>query len=515
MKTMLVSLVGDPVENLQQLGLKEREAFLKLEQRVLKLVSTNVVLRYGQDIVARAKVLLRRKEESFFDQCITAYAEGMGIDPKRYLSFLSLFELAAHYGQVYPELKGILPGCTSVFTKEGQDFIHSRLLDFPLIGIFEEAPRLYYWKIPNRPPLLSYSCEGLAPLFFQCIHDSGMSFALHHKPGKSYHNEGQSIFQIAFESLFESQGLGDFKRIVKRRASVTKWSFLVLDKAGNVQVTDLDGAAQNNESYSLNDSSPLIFTNIPIQNDSDEFDSYIKFSQDRQNWFKQKISHAKSVHILDALTDIDDQKSKHWVHPTATLSTVAAYSVNLSKGFLDLKEGSSAIVSSDAITRFSLASQNEKSLLKEKGKLKSSEESWKRAAKAQSAFDEGKYDEAYHELQMARDTTPHQVWKDIFSFYLCIWDFKFIGNDKELSLVYKDLKALKLPSNLKDHKTLMIMRMEKKLGLSPTVIDTDVSPSFKALFQQEKLANKAVFATWMNLLYPRLEILDIFSPQRK
>lgn len=515
MKTTIVPIIGDPIDNLYQIGLKEKEAFLKIEARVLKLISTNVFLRYGQDIVTRAKILIKRKDDSFFDQCITAYSEGLGIDSKRYLSFLALFELAAHYGQLYPELKGMIPGCTSVFTKDNNDFTHARLFDFPLIGIFEESPRLYYWKLKDRPEILSYSCEGLAPLFFQCIHDSGMSFAIHHMPGKSYNNDGQSIFQIAFESLFEAQSLGDFRRVIKRKSSITKWSFLVLDKSGQVQITDIDGTTQNNESYHLNDSSPLIFTNIPIQNDSDEFESFIKFSQDRQTWFKQKFSESRSVHILDSLTDIDDQNIKNWIHPTSTLSTIAAYSVNLTKGIIDLKEGSSAIVRSDTIVRFSLASQNEKSVLKEKGKTKASEESWKRASKAQSAFDQGRYDEAYHELQIARDTTPNLIWKEIFSFYLYVWDFKFVGNDKELSLIYKKVKALKLPPKLTDHWILMIMRMEKKLGLSPTVKAEDISPSFRTLFQQEKLASKAVFATWMNLIYPRLEILDIFSPQRK
>ncbi len=212
MKTVIVPLIGDPVENLYQLGLREREAFLRIEKRVTKLLSTNILLRFGQDVLARARILLKkRKEESFFDQCIKSYAEGLGIDATRYLSFLSLFELAAHYGQVYPELKGMLPGCSSIFSKDNGDIIHTRLLDFPLIGLFEESPRLYFWQPEGKEPVLSYSCEGLAPLFFQGIHGSGISFALHHKPGKSYHRDGQSIFQIAFESLFETQQFSVFK----------------------------------------------------------------------------------------------------------------------------------------------------------------------------------------------------------------------------------------------------------------------------------------------------------------
>jgi hypothetical protein len=514
MKTVLVPLIGDPVENLYQLGLREKDSFLKIEKRVAKLLSTNPFLRFGQDVVTRTRIRMKRREVSFFDQCIKAYSEGLGIDPTRYMSFLSLFEIAAHFGQVYPELKGILPGCSSVFAKTDGDMIHTRLLDFPLIGIFEETARFYFWQPEGKTPILSYSCEGLAPLFFQGIHGAGISFALHHKPGKSFHHNGQSIFQIAFESLFETQEFGDFKKEIKKKNSVTKWSFLLLDKSGQVQVMDIDGPALNVESYNVNESSPLIFTNIPLQNDSGGFEGYLKFSEDRQSWLKEKLRGPKS-HILDAMTDVEDQKIKKWTHPGATLSTVGAYSVNLTKGFVDVKEGHSALVKSDAIFRLSLANHQDINIIKESSPPGKLEEAWKRMARAQCAFDEGEYDLAYHELQMARSIMPHPIWKEIMAFYLCVWDFKFIGNTKELSLIYKKLKLLNLPDVLKDQWILMIMRLEKRLELASTVSASDVSESLRPLFHQEKLAAKPLFATWMKLIYPRIEILDVFSPHHK
>ncbi len=515
MKTVVVPLIGDPVENLYQLGLREREAFLRIEKRVTKLLSTNIFLRFGQDILARARVLLKKKDETLFDQCIKSYSEGLGIDATRYLSFLTLFELAAHYGQVYPELKGMLPGCCSIFSKENNDIIHTRLLDFPLIGLFEESPRLYFWQPDGKAPVLSYSCEGLAPLFFQGIHGSGMSFALHHKPGKSYNRDGQSIFQIAFESLFETEHFSDFKKAIKKRTSVTKWSFLLLDKSGQALIVDIDGPAKNTESYNLNDSCPLIFTNIPLQNDSGGFESFLKFSEDRQSWFKEKLKNMKGNHILDAVTDVEDQKSKKWSHPGPTLSTIGAYSVNLSQGLLDVKEGQSALVASDAIVRLSLANHQDIKVLKEKTRILPVEAAWKRASLAQSAFDQGDYDIAYHELQMAKSLMPHPVWKEILAFYLYVYDFKFVGNSKELSLIYKKVKALHVPAGLHDQWSFLIMRLEKKLELSSTVSVKDISTPLQELFQQEKLATKPVFATWMKLLYPRLEILDVFSPHHK
>lgn len=77
MKTILVPLIGDPKENLYQLGLKEKESFQRLEKRITGLLSANNFLRYGQDIISRARAVLKKKDDSFFDQCIEAYAEGL------------------------------------------------------------------------------------------------------------------------------------------------------------------------------------------------------------------------------------------------------------------------------------------------------------------------------------------------------------------------------------------------------------------------------------------------------
>ncbi|HXH30232.1 MAG TPA: hypothetical protein VNJ01_05415 [Bacteriovoracaceae bacterium] len=515
MKTILVRLIGDPAENLYLLGLKEKAAFLKLEDRVSRLLSTNSFLRYGQEILGKARGLFKKKDESFFDACVRSYAEGLGIEASRYMNFLALFEMAAHYGQIYPELKALLPGCTSVLTSSKSGITHTRLLDFPLIGIFEEAPRLYYWQTSAGHTLLNYSCEGLAPLFLQGIHGSGFSFALHHKPGAAYHKEGQSIFQIAFEALFDCRDLLGFKKEIRKKISVTKWSFILLDKSGSVAVMDIAGPAVNVESYSVHDTSPLIFTNIPLKNDASGFEHFLRFSQDRQAWLKDKISPLITGHPLDLMTDVEDQKARKWRHPTATLSTTGAFHVNLTEGTLDIKEGSAALVSSDPIFQFSLSGGADSKLLKKATPPGPFEAAWKRASLAQSAFDDGRFDQAYHQLQMSIAQIPSLLWKDILSFYLYTWDFKFVSGNRELCLVYKKLKKLQLPALLMDQRNLLVMRFEKKLDLSATVTVDDVSAPYKELFARERAASKTVFAAWMKLIYPRIELLDVFAPHQR
>lgn len=513
MKTKLVSLTGDLKENLYQLGLVEASSFARLEDRVTRLLSTSDLLRHGQDILSRARTSIKKKKPvGLFEECVASYAEGLKVPFDRYMSFLSLFEIAAHYGQVYPELKGLLPGCASVFHKKDGDICHARLFDFPLMGIFDEAPRIYYWKTSGMPSVMNYSCEGLAPLFFQGIHEEGISFALHHKPGNLIHDDGQSIFQIAFESLFEIKSIQDMKKELRKRTTVTKWCFLLMEQNGQVQVLDHDGPNITSESYNVNETSPLIFTNIPLQDDVKGFKSFLGLCQERQLWIKDKLSTKKNLHTLDHLTDVNAQNEKKWIHPGSTLSTIAAYEANLSRGYIDFKEGQGAMVKADPIVRLTLDSSQSMNVLKKAETLTPTEKAWKLASTAQSDYDQGLFAEAYHHLQMAEALMPLKPWKNIFAFYIALWDFRFVSNENELGHIYKKVRHLNLPPQMKQLWTFFMMRLEKKLGLAPSVRSSDVSEDMRETFEQEISASRPVFSTWMKLLYPRLEILDVFSP---
>ncbi len=515
MKVRIVPLIGDLKENAYQLGISEKVAFLALEARVSRLLSQNFLLRQGQDILLRARARLAKESPSPFTSVVQSYCEGLNIEPSRYHAFLSLFEHAAHYGQTWPELKAILPGCTSLFHLEGKEVCHTRLVDFPLTGILDEDPVLYLWQGENRPTLMNFSTPGLAPVFFHAVHGSGVSLAVHHKPGKIFHREGESIFQIVFNSLMESKTSSDIKKELKKRESITKWGVLILDRDGKAEVCDIEGPTQKWESFALNDGSNILFTNLPLQKEGDGNESYLAFTESREKWLREKLKVQDSRHMLDRLTDVEDQREKKWLHPAATLSTTGAIQVNLTKGHLDVKTGNGALTESDEILRFSLADQNDKKVLKKEKAHSTFEKAWKRASLAQARFDEGKIDLAYHELQMAIALMPMKRWKDIFSFYLCLWDFRFVGNNKELADVYKRLNTLELHDNMKDQGLLLRMRIEKKLNLSPTVDPKDLPVYYQEIFREEKLARGPVFATWMNLLYPRMEILDVLSPHIK
>lgn len=518
MKTKLVPIRGNIEESLYQIGLDEKATFSLIEDRVNHLLSRSSLLRTGQEILSKTKLRFQRRKDqelSEFDRCIKAYAEGLGSDLNSYLNFLSLFEVAAHHGQKLPDLQAILPGCTSVFLRTETEVGHTRLMDFPLTGIFEEKPRLYLWEKNGKPLVLTYSCEGLAPLFLQGLHGNGISFSLHHKPGNDFHKDGTGVFEIMWNLMYQDIKPQGIRRDLKSARTKTKWGFLFLDKTGHLENYDIEGPSFVQEQIDLPLNSPQVYTNIPLREDDQMFGEYISFCQGREEWAHKKIQKLKGSHPLDLLTDVSDQKIRGWCPPAATLSTTGALWINLSQGYLDLKEGEGALVASDPIIRVDLAVDNKIETLKAQGKQTSFEKAWKRASFAQAYFDQEKFDLAYHELQMAKSLVHGHLWEDIFHFFICSWDFLLLPSTKELSHVYKTLKSLKLPKLLEGQQKILIQRIEKKLKLQFTISPDEVPETSRKLFMEEREANRALFSAWMGLIYPRMEQLTIHSPHKK
>src|SRR5690606_11234077 len=123
----------------------------------------------------------------------------------------------------------------SIFLKNKEDEVtHTRLLDFPLTDLFANEQRFYYWKIPGRQTILTYSCPGLALLFINGIHESGMSFALHHKSSLKINNTGKSIFDILFNCLLDAKDIHHFKDLLKDQSSFSKWGIYSVSAKGEV-----------------------------------------------------------------------------------------------------------------------------------------------------------------------------------------------------------------------------------------------------------------------------------------
>jgi hypothetical protein len=511
----IIHLTGDHKEIFYQLGLKEKESFFDLEKNISLLLSKINLLGIGNQILSRSKLMMKKKSTSFFKECLTAYSDGLGIKSDRYENLIQMLEVAAHYGQVYPDLKNLIPGCTSVLKESAGDFTHSRILDFPLINLSKSKKKNYFWDFKNKSSFLSFSFEGLAPIVFQAFHSHGLTFALHFKPSNDQFYDGPSISEIVLSSLLESKNLNELKDHIKSYHSQTKWGIIACQDDGKVLSLDIEGPKIDFEFFNLNDSSPLVFTNLPLKSSTNEAPSFIQFCKNREKFILKKLKNHPKAHPLELMTELPQKKSNDGPYSTLTLSSVAAYHLNLTSGYIDFKDSSGIVLPSDPVLRLELSGPKKITLQKSQTDLTPMEQSWKKAACAQNLYDQKKFNEAYHELQLAIALCPHEVWGNIFSFYQCIWEFQFLSNNTELSLVYKDLIRLKLPQELVPHHQLMIFRFEKKLQLVSTISKDSLPNYYKDLLKLESEASTPLFTAWMNLLYPRLDILDILSPYFK
>lgn len=503
--------ITDTQDSLYQLGLQEREYFHKIEKRINQLLSNNEVVSLFTQLTSRAKVILDLQKKSLFAEAIKSYCKGLDIHPSKYISFLFLIELSAQKN-LFPDFKSLLPGCTSIFQKTTEGITHTRLLDFPLIDLFADGQRFYYWKIPGRKTVLSYSCPGLALLFIDGIHESGMSFALHHKTSVQINNAGKSIFEILFNSLLDARDLKHFKELIREEASFSKWGIYAVTAQGDVLACDLDHITFHKTTFSLNEDPTLFFTNISIHSNDDESFQFLKFTHSRQNWIKHRLKVKIKGHSLDHFTDLSEHKSKNWHHPAVTMATVGGYHANLSTGYVDFKVSQKGpITKSDPIYRLHLSNGHFEEIKKE-GTPDQFEKAWKLAGLAQSSFDKKDDELGYHQLQMSRSLMPQSSWKNILEFFQISWEYKFVNNKKELSLIYEALKKLEVPEILADQKKLMIFRFEKRLGLMSTIRSEDLSIPIRNIYDVEAKANPLLFLSWAKNIAPRLEVLEVYSP---
>lgn len=504
--------INDTEESLYQLGLQEREAFEKIYNRVVTILGDNELLSTLIEFTGRAKVILEYKQKTLFHQALRSYSEGLGIHPSKYLTFLLLIELAAQKN-IFPDLKALLPGCSSIFENRDGKITHLRILDFPLVDFFESNQRFYHWKLEGRETILTYSSPGLALLFINGIHQSGMSFSLHHKTSAHCNNAGKSIFEILFNTLFESRDLHSWKELLKNQSTFSKWGVYAVSAQGEVLACDLDHISFHKKNFSLFESPQLFFTNVSLHAHSDESHQFLKFTHSRQTWIKNELERKVKDHPLDQFCDVGYQKNKTWHHPAATLASIGAYYINLTDGHIDFKVSESGpITKSDAIYRLELGT-GEFQEIKPRGKETPFEKAWKLAGHAQASFDKKDSELGYHQLQMAIAIMPDKTWKNIWDFFQIAWEFKTISNNQELSLIYEQLKKTKLPPLLSDQKNLLILKFEKRLGLLKTISLDELSIPYQNLYDELDKTNSLVFRGLAKSQVIRLEILEFFSPR--
>ncbi len=509
MSLQVERLYGDLQENFYQLGRKEAEDFKELELYLGKLLSSYHLLKIWQELLSRSMSLFKKKPQTFFEIALASYAEGLERPAAEVRRVIEFIEVAAHYGQIRPELKALIPGCTSVFETNAQGSFHHRLIDFPLLNFFQGKARLYTSHFNGTTPVSWIGMAGmsLAPLHLFSGH--GLSLALHQKPSLNFYSQGELIYSVLFDLMFRNETLGDLRKDLRIKSSHNKWGGYVLSKTNEVLAFDIEGPQHWFEKLELTEKSPLIFTNTPLKYSTGEDvneDQFVDVSTARAMGAAQILKKKKQISINDLHQLFQPHTANNlWVLPAKTVSTQISFSYEIKTGKIDTLD-------STMPTIWKKTEWSERKFTMPSDPM---QKSWHHLSLGQGYLDQKQDDYAYHHFQMAQALCPKGVWHSIIEFYLIILEYKFAQSKEELGFIYQRLLGLEkaLPLHFHDHALLMRLRFERRLKLVITSNPLDLKhPGHQKLWTKEKDASELWIITWKNLITPRFDLLDVFYP---
>ncbi len=502
-------LFGDLQENFYQLGRKEQEDFVQLEEHLKKLLSSYHLLKIWQDLLSKSQVLFKKKSQTFFEIALKSYAEGLERPVSEVRRVFELVEIAAHYGQINPELKAIIPGCTSVFEKSSHGVYHHRLIDFPLMNFFKGKARIYHSQFTNT---VGVSWVGLAGMSLAPLHlfsQTGFSLALHQKPSPKFYSQGELIYSVLFDLIFRNETLNDIRKDLRIKTSQNKWGGYIIDKNHDVLAFDIEGPQHWFEKFELTDSRPLIFTNVPVKysmGESVQEDHFVTVAEARARGLSQILKKKKNFHLEDLYQIFHPRTDQgHWSIPALTTSTQIGFSFEITKASLETLEEKTECIWKKSQVKLKEPKLKENPL----------SVSWEHLSEGQAYLDQGKEDIAYHHFQMARSLCPQGSYQAIIEFFIIVLEYKFSQTSEELGFIYNRLLEIEhlLPPHLQDHAILMRLRFERRLKLVVTSNPLDLKhPGWQKLWTKEKDASDIWLSTWKSLITPRFDLLDVFYP---
>ena len=133
-------------------------------------------------------------------------------------------------------------------------------------------------------------------------------------------------------------------------------------------------------------------------------------------------------------------------------------------------------------------------------------------AEYQSYLDLGKITGAYHSLQMAICYFKGYPEYYIVKFYYSVLQYLYESDKRDFTYIYEEFDRLKgkLPEYLEDHRQLFLLRTGKIIGhKAENQADLIQHPELKKYYQHEYKLSPLALKALKNLIFPRIEILDI------
>jgi hypothetical protein len=524
-----IKLIGDPVENFYQLGLKDKEHFLPLYTHIKNLSSPKVpLLPEVLEEVAKQFVSTNFYQEHQDNELIKAYAEGLD-KPFREVALCTLLpEFLSSMGKWIPELPNNLLGCSSFFFWDEEKNCpgHTRILDFPLIDTFDQNERLINFQFQGQQKIAGFTTAGLPFPSLTSMNEAGVSMALHQKFTDHFDTNGTPIFQLAYELIKKSTSMATALEFLKESRSVTTWCFLLGFPNGDVLVADLSGDKLVYETHNISKGEVLYFNNNPLDQgflDSIQLPSGIShYNLMRKKSADKKINKIKKDKITAEIfhkvisTPTASKNYKTWSLDVITPSSLSIVTMLADKGEALVNTGNAPkYYNGESILITDLFGKTKQNFIKSRQKksIQNYINGMRSLMIAQKHFDLNDFNKTYHNLQMAIDQLIFYPEVYIARFYFLALQYCEESHKMIRSQILQDFIELKpfLPDHLQDHTLIFIARLERVLTGETDITENDIKDSYlKSIFTRELIIPALILnKTLKPLINLRIDLLDI------
>ncbi len=531
----IIQLVGDELENIYQLGLRDRERHEPLFHQIQHFLSTPYPLfdRMGKKM-ASYLVNYNLEHNSSFEKKIQAYAEGLAQDPKEVAYAMLIPELVSSMSKWIPGLPSGLLGCSSFFLldeKSGKP-VHGRILDFPLQGSFDTEERILSTHYNGQQKVVSLGSCGFPLASITCMNEAGVTLAMHQKFTTVFHTKGTSIFEIAHQFISTIETKADALKWLKEQQSITTWCFyLSFAKSNEVLAVDLMGEKLVSKTYGLKEKEVLYFNNDLIQKAKFPTIPYgvEEYNQLRTLNAKRKIAKLKrfdEVSLLKLMTtplDLKFPQAEQIDHyDTLTSSSVSVCTLHPGAQSMAVIEGEAPKFFRGEIAQVTNCFENPK-MNKRKEKGKTAHPDYQAGlrfyAKAQIAYDAHEIHKAYHCIQMGMAHFKTGYYFHYGRFFLNVFEFIHETHEKNRQFNLSEFRELKdlMSPYLKDQCQLFIYRLERLLGVPSELQMKEIKhPELKKVFRLEQRIPTSVLHKMTTLfMAPRIDIRDVITVEIK
>lgn len=505
----------------KSLGKLDKKDFEKANENYSKIAIDNPLFKKALEYTTQWQQKNIKKIEST-QEILNAYADGLGVTSDVMYSSLLVPEIIASFNKWLPNLLGLIPGCSSlfVFDKESKQTTHTRLLDYTAALDLVHTQRAISIKNKNGFDISGFSFAGHPIISTSSINEKGLSVAIHYKHGNFFNIEGSSIFEICYDILLHCSSVEEVKQKIKNYSSIAHWGIYTCDAFGKVASIDIRGNEVNFESFELKKYEYLYFNNKKMNSDDklNTFQPYGHLNQCKMRTEEfgksfKKLDPKDQIGLLKSLVNLNETNKKYKLSPL-TISTVQAYSINTTNFNCYFVSGEAPKLNSNEI----IFSEN---ILNKSFKIYSNEtlqtkhdKGLVNLSRAQYFIDLKDFEKAYFYLQMASELFKGHSDKHIADFYFNVIEYMSSSSDKDLYYILGNFKELhsKLPDYLKDHSLLFQFRTLRLLSeqvKSEDFLQNIKNQNLQDLFNREFKLNTFSIKMLKNLIYPKIEVLDI------